>query len=293
MGDPDIRPFGVGMQPRRSLLFVPGNRPDRVAKAVSTGADVITIDWEDAVAPTDKAAARQQTLAALADLPPSGQGMERLVRINPLDTTDGLADLLALISQRPAIDGIMLPKVRAGADVQVIDRLLGDLPWRLHVIIETADALACLDAIAGASRRTTTLLFGAIDLAADLGATLGWEPLVSARAAVVAAAARSGLVPLDAPWLTLDQPDGLAAEATRAAAMGFQGKAAIHPHQVPVIHTAFTPSVDEVTEARAVLAAFAAAPGGVLVYKGRLIEAPVIRRLTRVIALAERAQVSP
>jgi citrate lyase beta subunit len=271
---------------RRSLLFVPGTRPDRFAKAASAGADLVCVDLEDAVAIDAKDGARVETVAHLADL--TAPGVERLVRINALDTQAGLKDLDALLTARPAIDGLMIPKPRAAAEIAVLDRLLAATPWRLHVIIETADGLANVHALASASPRVAALLFGAVDMSADLGCALAWEPLLNARAQVAHAAARFGLTAMDVPWLQLDDMVGLEAEAARVKALGFHGKAAIHPTQLPVIHGVFNPSGPEIERARRIVDAFAASSGGLLVVDGALIEAPVLRQMQRTLDTAKR-----
>ena len=160
----------------------------------------------------------------------------------------------------------------------------------LHVLIETAEALEQASAIAAASQRLEMLLFGGVDLATELRATTGWEALSYARGRIVHAAALAGLDVMDMPYLAVDDPDGLAAESARARDMGFGGKAAIHPAQVNVINQAFTPSAAEVEQAKRILAAYADAPGGVVVLDGRLVEKPVILKMQYILAIAEAVQ---
>ena len=157
---------------------------------------------------------------------------------------------------------------------------------RLHVIIEANDGLADAQAIARASRRVASLLFGAVDMSAELRCANAWEPLLYARARVVHAAASAGIDVLDVPFLDLADDEGLAREAAAAAAMGFGGKAAIHPRQLAAIHAAFTPTAEQLERARRVVAAYEASESGLVVLDGRLVELPVVRAMYRLLAAA-------
>lgn len=275
--------------PRRSLLFVPGLRPELVAKADAAGPDMICIDLEDAVAPDRKAEARIAVFAALGAPPPRA---EFLVRINGLSTAAGLEDLTALLRCDRPPAGIMIPKTRAAAEIGVLDELVASVPrleaLRFHVIVETGDGLADSIAIARASRRVASLLFGAVDMSAELRCANAWEPLLYARSRVVHAAAAAGVDALDVPYLNLDDAEGLAREATAAAALGFGGKAAIHPRQLSAIHDAFTPSAAQLARAQRIVAAYEASASGLVVLDGKLIELPVVRAMYRLIEQAGR-----
>ena len=271
---------------RRSLLFVPGLRPELVVKADAAGPDIVCVDLEDAVAPDRKAQARAATLAAL-DAGPALRA-ELVVRINGLATAAGLEDLTALLRLGRLPAGIMIPKTRAAAELRVLDELFSAAPrceaLRFHVIIETNDGLAEALDIARASRRVATLLFGGVDMSADLRCVNAWEPLLYARARVVHAAAAAGVDALDVPCLDLDDEAGLAREAAAAAALGFGGKAAIHPRQIAAIHAAFTPSPAQIERARRVVAAYEASDSGLVVLDGKLVELPVVRAMYRMLA---------
>lgn len=273
-------------RPRRSLLFVPGARPELIAKADAAGPDLVCVDLEDAVAPDRKDAARDAVFAALAGSAPTRA--ELVLRINGLGTPAGLADLLALLRAPRPPSGIMIPKIRAAAELRLLDELLETAPalagLGLHVIIETNDGLAEAGAIARASPRLASLLFGAVDMSAELRCANTWEPLLYARSRVVHAAAAAGLDALDVPWLDLADLDGLTREARAAAALGFGGKAAIHPGQLAAIHAAFTPSEAEIARARRIVAAYEASPSGLVLVDGRLIERPVVRAMHRLLA---------
>jgi citrate lyase beta subunit len=265
------------------MLFVPGTKPDRFAKALASGADCVCIDLEDAVPVDEKEAARAAAIAAVAE-----SGDPRLaIRINGVMTRPGLADLLALAEAavRPAL--VFVPMVESAAEVALVRTILADPAVGLVPLIETVAGLRAADAIA-ADPATIMLMFGGGDLSAQLGTALVWEPLAVARAQLVMAAAGANKPALDVPFIHLDDADGLAEECRRAKALGFAAKAAIHPAQVAVIHAIFRPTADEVAEAQEALAAFAAAGGRAIRHKGRMLEAPVVRRFEQMLALKEK-----
>jgi len=277
-------------RPRRSLIFAPGNRPDMFPKAAATGADMVCIDLEDAIAPGDKTLARERTLALFAGPAPDAD-VEVLVRINALSTPEGLADVLALRDLGTPPPALMIPKAAAAAEIRLLAELLSTPATgaiRFHVIIETNAALEAAADMARASDRIDSLLFGGVDLAAELRSATDWTSLLYARSRVVHAAAGAGLDVLDVPWLDLADLAGLAAEAAACRALGFTGKAAIHPRQIAPINAAFSPAETEIAWARQVNAAFAASESGLVVVDGKLIERPVLRSVARTLAIAER-----
>ena len=280
------------MRPRRSLLFVPGLRPDRFEKALAAGADIVCVDIEDAVAVPRKEEARGLALPLFAAARDSDVGgdVECMLRINPLSTEEGLRDILALRACETPPPALMLAKVGSAEEIALYDALLDGncANIRYHVIVESTDGLANVQEIARASARIDSLLFGAVDMSADLRAEKTWEALLYARSAVVHAAARNGLDLLDVPWLNLGDPDGLLVEARAAAALGFTGKAAIHPNQIPAINEIFSPSPAEIERARRIIAAFRENTTGLLVVDDELIELPVLRTMHRVVAIADR-----
>jgi (S)-citramalyl-CoA lyase len=271
------------IQPTRSWLFTPGARPERFGKAAEVGADVLIIDLEDAVAPADKPMARATALEFLS----RGQKGRTAcaLRINGLDTAAGMADLTALLEAAVTPDYLVLPKTESPDHIRILDRLLSvaALDARIVGIVETARGLAQADAIAAASGRLYGLLFGAADMAADLGAQTAWEPLAYARGALVAACARSGIVAIDSPFFDVRDTAGLEQETRRAAATGFAAKAAIHPGQVAAINAAYTPSEAEVARARQILVENAK---GVGVVDGQMIDEAVARKARRILAAA-------
>jgi len=276
-------------QPRRSLIFAPGTRPDMFPKALASGADMVCIDLEDAIAPEHKDEARDKTLALFAERQ-ADDGVERLVRINGLRTRDGIADLHALLASARPPPALMLPKIMSAEDIKALDELLDGrhAKIRFHVIIETNEGLENCHEIAVASRRIDSLLFGAIDLSAGLRVEPTWDALLYARSRVVHAAATASLDLIDVPYLDLDDTAGFEAAARAAADLGMTGKAAIHPKQIAFLNQTFTPSAEAIAHARKVIEAFEAADSGLVVVDGKLIEQPVLRAMYRIVAIAER-----
>jgi (S)-citramalyl-CoA lyase len=274
------------IQPRRNLLFVPGTRPDRFAKALAARPDMVTVDLEDAVIPAHKDEARARSMplfeAARAD------GIERVVRINGVRTPFGLKDLLAIVEHPSPPDAIMLPKVESADEVRIVAALLqrAARPVGLHVIIESNAGLDQARAIAAASPRIRSLLFGAVDMAAELGCAMDFTSLLYARSRVVHAAASCGLDAIDVPYLDLEDEAGLALECRLVRDLGFTGKAAIHPRQLGPINATFTPDAARIAYARRVIEAFETAQDGLVVVDGKLIELPVVRSARRTLALA-------
>lgn len=275
---------------RRSFIFAPGTRPDMFPKALCCGTDILCVDLEDAVAPQHKGDARLNAFDKL----PAAVGpdrVERVIRINCLRTVDGMKDVQALLGAAAPISAIMLPKVKGPEEVRNLSDLLTEykLPTRLHVIIETNEALEAAHQIAGSSDRIEALFFGGVDMAADLRCKSTWMSLQYARSRVVHAAAMAGLDAIDVPFLDLNDRQGMLREAALSAELGFTGKGAIHPKQIPDINASFTPDSASVMHAKRVLEAFAQSDGGLLVFEGKLIERPVLRSFARILAVHELA----
>ena len=264
----------------RSLLFVPGARSDRFAKAAATAADTVCIDLEDAVAPKDKDSARQATLDWLADQDDARLGL----RVNQVGTEAGAADLAALKGVG-GVGFVMVPKPMSTDDLDRVADAYGQA--RLVPVMESARAVQQADAIAD-HEAVVAGVYGAIDLSADIGCQLAWEPHLYARSrcALAFGAARKTL--FDVPYLDVADPDGLRAETLRAKALGLSARAAIHPAQLGPIHEALSPTEAEVAHARRVVEAFEAAEDGLALLDGKLIELPVVKGARRVLALSER-----
>lgn len=279
------------VRPRRSLLFVPGLRPDRFVKALDSGADIVCVDLEDAVALPRKDEGRALALPLFKER--SHPQVEKMARINSIQTLHGLKDLQALIESDAPPPSIMIPKVKSAEEVQLIETLLSTGPAReirFCVIIETNQGLERAIEIAKSSPRIDSLILGAVDMSAELRCQKAWEPLLYARSRLVHAAASAGIDLLDVPYLNLDDAQGLKAEAEGCQRLGFTGKASIHPSQIPIINAAFTPDAATIAKARKVCAAFEADRTGLVVVDGELIELPVVRSYYRVLAIAQRLQ---
>ena len=276
---------------RRSLIFAPGNKPEMFPKALRTGADIVTIDLEDAIAPNHKDAAREQTLNYFKDQGSDGSGdrVERIVRINCLRSPEGLADLLAIASAETAPPALMLPKVKSPDEIRVHEELLGDRHpnIRFHVIIETNEGLEAACEIARCNDRIDALLFGGVDMAAELRVEPEWDGLLYARSRVVHAAAGAGVDVIDVPYLDLNDMDGMQHEAQRCVDLGFTGKGAIHPKQIATLNTVFSPSPAAIERARRVVEHFESSDSGLVVIDNKLIEKPVLRSMHRILAIAD------
>ena len=253
----------------RSLLFVPGNRPDRFAKAAAAGADLVCIDLEDAVGPGDKAEAR----AAVADYLDTATGPVG-VRVNGPASEHHAADLAAV--GRAAFIGV--PKTDAASDLDAAARL--GLP--LCPVIESARGLLDSGAIF-ARPEVETAIFGAVDFSADLDCELAWEALLHARSHLAACGAAHDVLVFDVPYLDVRDPEGLEAEVRRLKAIGLHAKAAIHPAQIGPIHRALAPTPAEIAQARRVVEASQSTSGNVALLDGKLIEAPLLRRAHRIL----------
>jgi (S)-citramalyl-CoA lyase len=261
-----------------SLIFVPGSRPDRFAKAHAAGAGLTVIDLEDAVAAGDKIAARD---AALAQIASGGRGWA--IRCNGIATAAGIADLAAMIAADTLPPVLLVPMVESAVELEIVAKALGERCPELIPLIETPKGLRRALEIASAPQ-VCAVMFGGADFSGELGVTLAWEPLLAARSALVLACAEAKVPAIDVPWIALDDGDGLAAECAQARALGFSAKAAIHPAQVPAIEAAFTPSAAEVAEAEEGIAAYLAAGEKAIRFKGKMLEAPVVKRFRAVLA---------
>ena len=280
------------IRPRRSLLFVPGLRPDRYAKALDAGADIVCVDLEDAVALDRKDEGRKLTLPLFAQQ--TQPHVEHMLRINSISTLHGLKDLQAILETLSPPPSIMIPKVKSAEEVQLLDTILSTTLTqhiRFCVIIETNQGLERAMEIARASERIDSIILGGVDMSADLRCQKAWEPLLYTRSRLVHAAASAGIDLLDVPYLNLDDPEGLRAEAQACARLGFTGKASIHPNQLAIIHEAFTPTPEQIARAKKCVAAFEQSPTGLVVVDNELMELPVIRSMKRILAIAERVGV--
>lgn len=270
----------------RSLLFVPGNRPERFDKALATAADVICIDLEDAVPQAQKSEAREAVCTFLSACD-ADQRARLCVRVSAVGTEAGRADLAALSQSRlPA--RLMLAKTETENDIpQAVGLLDGSARW--IALIESAAGLLSLDAICRGSG-LDAVMFGGADFAAQIGAEFAWEPLLWARSQMVVTAAAHRLPVIDVPFLDIQDATGLEQETGRVAALGFSAKAAIHPVQVEHIHRGFAPAPEALERARKTLDAFEQARGGAVVVDGRMVDQPIVDSARRLIARAHTSE---
>ncbi len=303
-------------RPNRCQLFGPGSNTKLFPKMAASAADVINLDLEDSVAPSDKDAARANVIAALNTVDWGNKYMS--VRINGLDTPYWYRDVVDVLEQAgDRLNQIMIPKVGCAADVYAVDALVTAIeratgrtkPISLEVIIESAAGIAHVEEIAAASPRLQAMSLGAADFAASMGMqTTGiggtqedyymlregakyWsDPWHWAQAAIVAACRTHGILPVDGPFGDFSDDEGFIAQARRSATLGMVGKWAIHPKQIALANQVFTPSESKVTEAREILAAMETAKAngeGATVFKGRLVDIASIKQAEVIVRQAE------
>ena len=281
-------------RPRRSVLYVPGNKARALEKAGGTAADVILIDLEDAVAPEAKAEARRMA----ADVIEKGgyAGKELVIRINNLDSADAADDLVAAIGA----DAILVPKVNGPEDIRRAEAGIHELVGAsarpaLWAMVETPKAILNIGAIAAEAERPdgrlTTLVLGSNDLVKEtrVQMTASRVPLLPWMTQTVLAARAYGLTVLDGVFNALKDPEGLAAECRQGRGLGFDGKTLIHPDQIDTANAVFGPGEAEVAEARAIVAAFALpenAGKGVITVAGRMTERLHLAMAERLLATA-------
>ena len=303
-------------RPNRCQLFGPGSRPAIFEKMASSDADVINLDLEDSVAPSDKDSARANIIKAISDVDWGDKTLS--VRINGLDTPYWYRDVVDLLEQAgERLDQIMIPKVGCAADVYTVDALVTAIETAkgrskkisFEVIIESAAGIAHVEEIAAASPRLQAISLGAADFAASMGmqttgiggtqenyymlhdGTKHWsDPWHWAQTAIVAACRTHGVLPVDGPFGDFSDDEGYRAQARRSATLGMVGKWAIHPKQIAVANEVFTPSDEAVAEAREILAAMETAKAngeGATVYKGRLVDIASIKQAEVIVRQSE------
>ncbi len=303
-------------RPNRCQLFGPGSNTKLFPKMAASSADVINLDLEDSVAPSDKDAARANVIEALNIVEWGSKYMS--VRINGLDTPYWYRDVVDVLEQAgDRLDQIMIPKVGCAEDVYAVDALVTAIerakgrtkPISFEVIIESAAGIAHVEAIAASSPRLQAMSLGAADFAASMGMqTTGiggtqenyymlregekhWsDPWHWAQAAIVAACRTHGILPVDGPFGDFSDDEGYIAQAKRSATLGMVGKWAIHPKQIALANQVFTPSDEAVSEAREILAAMEQAKAngeGATVYNGRLVDIASIKQAEVIVAQSE------
>jgi len=287
------------MRARRALLYMPGDDLHKVEKATTLGVDTICMDIEDGVALNRKAEARATIAHALQTL--NFGRSERLVRINPVGSGLEEDDLQAILPHHP--DGFVIPKVRSAGQVHWVSEQLAQAEWAhgwperdmvLIALIENARAIVNLAEIAGSDPRLQALIFGAEDLAGDIGAirTREGREIHYARSAVVTYAAAFGLQAIDMVFMDIRDTEGLCVESLQGAQLGYSGKQIIHPNQVVPVQETFTPSDEAIAQARRVVEAAAqhqAAGQGAFTLDGMMVDAPVVKTAEWVLERARAA----
>jgi citrate lyase subunit beta/citryl-CoA lyase len=288
------------MKPLRTLLFAPGNRPDRTQKAIGLDADAVVIDLEDAVPIAEKESSRAKVREVLDTHP----GKRMYVRINALTTPYARDDLAAIGSKN--LWGIMLPKVESPDDILEIDTLLTQMEKESGLEVGSLELISICETAKGLEEIYPTIsekaqnhpvsvvAFGAADYTLDLGITLTREgrELDYARTRLPIASRAAGVAPpLDTPWMVdLRDLDGLVADAKKAKTYGYQGKIVIHPNQIEPCNEIFTPTEEEISHAKRVIEAFEIAERegkAAIQLDGRFVDYPVVAKSRRILALAE------
>lgn len=288
--------------PIRSFLFVPGDQPAKMAKAMAGEADALILDLEDSVAPAAKPAARKAVREFLTGAGAGAARPELWVRINPVSLPDSLDDLAAIM--HPALRGLVVPKIDGPADLRRVDAQLDALEVAaglprgqvalMPVATETAAAFFRLGDYTAVTPRLYGLTWGAEDLSTALGASTNKAedgalslPYQMARAFCLAGARAAGVMPVETAPMEFRDPAAIAARAASARRDGFFGMMAIHPAQIGPINAAFSPAAEEVAEAERIVSAFAAAGNpGVIALEGRMLDIPHLRQARNVLALA-------
>ena len=284
----------------RSLLFVPGNKPSMLTKALGLTPDAFAPDMEDSVPAAEKTNARETIRTFLPQLKATGRPV--IPRVNALDTQWLEDDLAAIVG--PQIFAISVGKVRTAADISTISQLIAKLEQRAGLSIgaikllpwiETAEAIVNCDAICRASERIAGVAFGGEDFTNDLGIERldDESQVLYARSRICIAARAAHVLALDTPYFRLRDADGLRANALQAKSIGFKGKFAIHPDQIGTLNECFSPSEQEIAHARRVIEAYEAAERsgrGSTSLDGWVIDVPVVKRARALLELAKRAE---
>ena len=279
-------PMTARIAQARTLLFVPGNRPERFEKAARCGADAVVLDLEDSVPPADKLAARAAIAREWTRL--LGLGVPLVVRINTADGEIGRADL-AWLAALPSPAAVMVPKAESVSSLEQVHYSLHGVP--ILALIESAAGYAALPCLGGASG-VLRLVVGHIDFVADTGLQCDEDEseLAPLRFAVNIATRLNRLAPpVDGVTVQIGDEARLRKDVRRALRFGFTGKLCIHPAQVAVVHDAFMPTGEELAWARKVLAADSAAGGAAVQVDGRMVDLPVVLQARKTVALAARA----
>lgn len=280
-------PYEVVLVPSsiRSLLFVPGDNAAKLEKAKGIAVDALIFDWEDAVLGARKGKARETTAAALRSRGAYAQPIA--IRVNPVASEAFAADCAALAAC--PVDAVMLPKCSSPADIRALEQRLRP-ETGIVAVIETPLAVLQAPAIASCSARMLGFLFGAEDYSVETGIERSADEseTLYARSATVTAARARGIEAFDSPPMDYRDIEALRASSLRGRRLGFTGRAAIHPDQIPTIEKAYTPTAEEAARAKAILERFRAAGAGAVGMDGRLVDEPILRQARRILTRFEQ-----
>ena len=282
---------------RRSMLFLPGNNPNMLINGNCLGSDAVIFDLEDAVSPAEKDAARILVRNTMRYM--DFRGCEIIVRINSIDTPYWKKDIDEILPYKPGL--ILLPKTGSASDALEADAYMSEVEQKLGMeknavglmpLIETAMGVENAFAIASSTKRVKALFLGAEDLTADLQCkrTKEGREIEYARTRLVVAARAAGVDVYDTPFTDVNDDEGIWTDAQLAKALGFTGKASISPRHVEVINAVFSPTQQEVDYAYEVMEAIALAKAqgkGAIALRGKMIDAPIVARAERTIAMAQ------
>ena len=254
-----------------SLLFIPGNKPEWISKTFDKGADSVILDLEDSVPFGEKEESRESLYAHLSETSYDGT---LIVRTNPISEELGQLDISLLTQSELSIDAFMLPKLEEVS-------LVNELPDINSIaLLETPKSIRNLEEIAACSK-VKGLALGGADLSASLGSTMGWDSLLFARSKIVLEASIHNLFTIDCPYMDIENLESLEEESRKSKALGFNGKAAIHPSQLQVITKSFLPSDQEIEEAQEIIRAFNRSDAAVIAFNGKMIDNPIIVSLEK------------
>ena len=268
----------------QTLLFVPGSRMDRVAKAHDSSADIVCIDLEDAVPAAEKATARQAVVSFLE----SSATARTAVRINGLRTREGLQDILALSAAENSPRIVLVPMVESAAELEIVNSAFGSKPLSIIPLVETVAGLSSVSDI-GRAPGVANVMFGGGDMSAQMGVDLAWEPLLYARSQFVLRCVEAGVRAVDVPFINIKDEAGLLDETRKAKALGFAAKAVIHPNQIDTVKHSLMPSAEELEQAASAVKAYREAGGNAIMHNGMMLDEPIVRRLESLLMVNNEA----
>ncbi len=272
---------------RRSMLFVPADKPERIEKAATLPADVIIIELEDGVSPENKEFARKQAGRMIEQVDFGNK--EVALRVNRISTLNGLKDIGAMAEWAKKPDMVVLPKVESSGEIRIYDDLVSQMKAELEfmVLIESSRGILNAPKIVSASPRVTCLALGVADLSAELGSRITWDAMFVHRSSMVLACGLTGITPIDSPYLNIKDETGLIKECQKVREMGYTGKLCIHPSQLGPVNKSFTPTEEEIAHARKVVKILETQGSGAIMVDGKMIDMPVIKSAQRIVQAAE------